>query len=653
MKRIRRWILLFAVFGNPVLFAQVDRANVTGTIHDPTGAAVGGATITVTYPATGVTRSTTSNEVGVYFIASLPVGAAVISVVDPGFRTIRAETDLKVGETKTLDFSFELANIENSVEVVADQELARNMIAIGSSLDSKTLSEIPINGRNWGNLMALTPGAVDTGAGNGTSVRFLGRGPDDNNYRVDGVDATSVRNQTQSKSRLLISTDAISEFRVSSGMYTAETGGAPGGQVEIVSKAGANEVHGSIFEYFRNSALDSRSPFDGARLPPFRLNQFGGTAGGPLKRDRTFFFASYEGLVQSQGQTQIGFVPSDSFRAGVAPALKPILDVYPEGQKVVNASVMQWTGVASATQNEHVGLIRVDHRFTDKLSGYFRFSKNSTDIFAPNSALPVGTHNFDAPTSGLFDFLYLASPVTTNELRIGANYSEPLHSRVTGGPNIAVSVPSLSSLPAATFRIAFGLSQSIVDQWSTLHGAHTFKAGVELRRVQLIIHDGPNAQAGTLTYASLPDFQANKLTTVEYSSELPTKQVRKIGYFPFFQDEWKVKSNLTATLGLRYEYYGVFSEIHNREIPFDISACGGYCAPGSRFNYPDRTILRPEPAWRGRLAGTRERWFVSAADSTMAMRSLAISTIRRTTTHSGSRFHRRQRRICPFPSTRS
>src|SRR5206468_3491464 len=155
-------------------------------------------------------------------------------------------------------------------------ELIRDSAAVGSTLGNTQISQLPINGRNWGNLMALVPGAVDTGAGNGSSVRFFGRGGDDNNFHIDGVDATSVRNQGQSKSRLLISTDAISEFRVSSELYTAESGGSPGGQIDIVSKAGANDFHGSIFEYLRNSALDSRSPFDGKTLPPFKLNQFGG-----------------------------------------------------------------------------------------------------------------------------------------------------------------------------------------------------------------------------------------------------------------------------------------------------------------------------------------------------------------------------------------
>ena len=468
-----------------VALAQVDRATVTGTLRDPAGSVITGGAITVTFPATGQHRAVSSPAFGVFLAPGLPVGHAIIDAVKSGFRSIRMETDLNVGETRTLDLTMEIASIETSVQVVGEAELVRDSAAIGVAFENTQISQLPMNGRNFGNLMALVPGAVDTG---GSNIRFLAHCGDDNNLRIDGVDATSVRNQTQ-KSRLLVSTDAISEFRVNTAMYTAESGGAPAGQIEIVTKSGGNQFHGSLFEYLRNSAVDSRSPFDGATVPPFRLNQFGGTLGGKLLNDQTFFFVSYEGLIQRQGKTQIGFVPSDVFRAKAVPAIQPILSIYPKGQISLNANYDQWTGVGSSTQDEHVGLIRLDHRFTDKLGSYFRFSKNSTESFAPSSALPVGTRNLDAPTSGLFEFMHLVSPRTTHELRLGANYAQPLNSWSQSGINIAVSVPSLSAIPADTRRIAFGITQSLIDQWTTLRGAHTLKAGAEVRRLQLIIHD--------------------------------------------------------------------------------------------------------------------------------------------------------------------
>jgi hypothetical protein len=590
----RLWVLFFVcLLWAPNVSAQGDRATVTGTVRDSSGAAVANGTISLTYPSTGQSRQAASNERGEYFITGLPIGAVSIQVARDGFRPVRIDTNLTVGETRTLDLTLEVASVEASVEVRSPVALVRNTASVAAVLGSTQIGELPMNGRNWGNLMMLVPGAVDTGAGNGSSVRFVGHGGDDNNFRIDGVDATSVRNQSQGKSRLLLSSDAISEFRVSSALYSAELGGASGGQVEIVTKSGGNTLHGDAFEYFRNSALDARSPFDGPKVPEFHLNQFGATLGGPVHQDRTFFFGSYEGLRQRQGLTQIGFVPSPAYRASVAPALKSIVDDYPEGQTPVNASVMQWKGVAYATQNEHVGLIRVDHRFTDKLTTYARVSKNSTRIFTPSATLPFGTQNPDAPTSGVVDLLYLVSSRTTNELRIGTNYSEPLNSTSSGGADIAISVPSFSVIPARTFRVAVGHSQSVVDQWTSFRGAHTLKAGFDLRHVQLEIHDGPNAQAGTLTYASLADFQANRINTAEYSAELPMKDLRKIQYFGYVQDDWRLSSSLSANLGVRYEYYGVFKEAHGRAIPFDINACGGYCATGSTFAHPDRNNFAP------------------------------------------------------------
>jgi len=599
--RLQTLILLCAVLSSSLpLFGQVDRATVTGVLRDPSGGVVTDATITIAYPATNLSRSVVSNAQGVYLLGNLPVGHAVIEAGKAGFRPIHVDTDLKVGETKTLDFEMDLAGVDSTVEVLAEADLVRNSAAVGATFDDQQISQLPINGRNWSSLMTLTPGAIDTGAGNGASVRFFASGADDNNYRIDGVDATSVRNQTESKSRLMISEDAIAEFRVNSQMYTAETGGATAGQVEVATKSGTNQVHGTVFEYFRNSALDSRSPFDGAKLPLFHMNQYGGTVGGAIVKDRTFLFLSYEGLTQNRGITQIGLVPSDAFRAAAVPAVKPLINLYPEGQTPINANVWQWNGVGQSTQKENVGNARLDHRFNDKWSSYFRFTKNSTEIFAPNAALPYGTRNLDAPTSGVFDFLYLVSPNSTNELRIGADYAQPLNS-IPSGAEGTISIPNLSSIPGGNRRIAIGITQSLVDQWATLRGSHTVKAGIEMRRVQLIVHDF-NLSDGTASFASLSDFQNDKLNTLAGSGELPTKQMRKIEYFGYLQDEWKVRPTFTANLGLRYEFFNAFHEIHKRDVPFDIQGCNGYCPAGSDFAFPKTTNFAPRVsfAWTPR-----------------------------------------------------
>ncbi len=604
MKIALRLLALLAVCG--AAFAQKDRATLTGTVRDPSGSVVPEAKVTVTFPATGLIRSVTTTGAGVYLVPQLPVGSASIDVEKAGFRTIHLEIPLSVGQTRTLDHTFEVSTTTSAVEVVSEADLVRNSAEYGNTFQNSQISRLPINGRNWGTLMTLVPGAVDTGAGSGSSVRFFGHLGDDNNFRIDGVDATSVRNQSNSKSRLAITLEAISEFRVTSALYTAETGGSNGGQIEIVTKSGANRLHGSAFEYLRNNIFDARSPFDGRNLPPFRLNQYGGTLGGAFVRNKMFFFATYEGLIQRQGITQTGFVPDAAFRARAVPAIAPLLAFYPEGQTATSTpNVRLYTGVGNSTQDEHVGIFRLDRTFSGSLTGYLRFSKNRTVIFAPNSALPYGTRNKDAPTSGVIALQWTVSPRTTNEFRLGANYAQPLNSIPTGAP-ASFSIPSLSTIPGGNRRLAVGITESLVDQWSSLRGAHTLKAGLEIRRVQLIVHDY-NLSDATASYASLAAFQNNQLNTLAGSGELPTKQNRKIQYFGYGQDEWKIRPNFTANLGLRYEFYNVFTERFNRDIPFDIQDCGGYCPVGSEYAHPDLNNFAPRVsfAWSPEALGNR------------------------------------------------
>ena len=199
-----------------------------------------------------------------------------------GFRTLQTKPFvLTVGETRTLDVSLELAAVDSKIEIqaVADA-LAASSVSVSSLISSQQLDELPVNGRNWASLMALAPGAVDSANGSNTAVHFFATQNDDTNYRVDGVDATSIRNQNMRlNSRLLMSEDAIAEFRVNSALFTAESGGSMGGQVEVVTKSGTNALHGSAFEYARNAVCDARRFTDTGSLPPFQLNQYGGSVG--------------------------------------------------------------------------------------------------------------------------------------------------------------------------------------------------------------------------------------------------------------------------------------------------------------------------------------------------------------------------------------
>jgi hypothetical protein len=424
MKRTGTVTLLFM---SAVCFGQADRAAVTGTISDASHSVLPKANVSVAYPETGLRREMQSSSSGVFHIGGLPIGECYLEVSAAGFRPVKTKPFvLSVGETRTLDVTLEIAAAA-AVEVqdVADA-LMHSEASIQSVISSQQLNELPVNGRNWQSLMALAPGAVDGASGSNSSVHFFATSSDDVNYRVDGVDATSIRNQSMRlNSRLLMSEDAIAEFRVNSALFTAESGGSGGGQVEVVSKSGSNSLHGSAFEYARDVRFDARSPFDPKTLPPFRLNQFGGSVGGPVLKNRTFFFLSYEGLRQDKDQAVIGFVPTQAFRdraLKTSPAIKPLLDAFPAPAGRINdQDIGEWRGIVPQTQNEDVGTLRVDHRFSDRWSSYFRFTRNHAFTSLP-VALDTNNESDNAPVNGVLQLLYVISPRSVNELRLGGNW---------------------------------------------------------------------------------------------------------------------------------------------------------------------------------------------------------------------------------------
>jgi len=279
----------------------------------------------------------------------LPVGTYTVSISKDGFKPlVISGVDLLFGQVRTLDGTLALGATSNSVEVTATTEaLNRTNAEVDGVIESSQIREIPINGRNWATLMTLAPGAINTGDGGQRSIRFDGHSLDDSNFTFDSIDTSGVQEQTQkAETRLSISLDSIAEFRVATSVYTAESGAAGGAQVNVESKSGSNQFRGTLYDYLRNDALDTRSPFDGSKIPPFRLNQFRAQLGGPVVKDKAFFFANYEGLRQTLGQTLIGFVPSAAVRAqalAVSPVLKPIIDSFPKGRR-------RWTPTPTKSQ---------------------------------------------------------------------------------------------------------------------------------------------------------------------------------------------------------------------------------------------------------------------------------------------------------------
>ncbi len=444
--------------------AQTDRATLEGTITDPSGGTIAGASVNVTEVATGISQIRKTNSHGYYFFPGLAVGEYTISVSNPGFKSKNFESViLQVGETRTFDVRLTVGEVDEEVEVEAEANpLERTSAASATVISTNQIANLPVNGRDWSGLTLLAPFAQDDGGGDQRTIRFAGRARDDNNFNFDGVDAGGIQEQAQkSQVRLQISEDAVEEYRVNSALYDAEYGTQAGGQINVVTKSGGNDFHGTLFGYFRNSIFDARNfndgtpdPITGAFVPtsvlPFRMGQYGLTFGGPIQKDKTFFFISYEGLRQLQQDTSNGtiFVPSASFVQDIlvngrtvtnngttttfnpTPQMCAILQGYPWrastgtvagcapkvvfpdsffsncslpaancglqlGPNDMATDIENFTHPIQTTVHEDTWLVRSDHKFSDKTTLYGRAQR---DISLVNAQIGVTGGLDDAAT---------------------------------------------------------------------------------------------------------------------------------------------------------------------------------------------------------------------------------------------------------------
>jgi outer membrane receptor protein involved in Fe transport len=588
-------LLLLAAPANSL--AQIDRAEVNGTVADASGAVVPGASIQIVQTATGETRNTLSSDRGTFVLSSLPIGRFTITVDKVGFSQLRiADIDLNAGVTRTINAQMKVASSAQTVDVEADRiagELDKNDATFGGTIQSVQVARLPLNGRNIATLELLAPGAIDSGSGQQASIRFAGQGIDDNNYRFDGVDAAGgIRQAIKSGLRLQFSTEAIAEFKVAAGGYTADTGGSAGGQVSLISKSGTNSFHGSIFEYLRNNYFDALSPIKSTYHPNFHLNQFGGNLGGPVLRERTFFFVNYEGFRQTLGGIpSVGTVPSAAFRAQVIaaqPALAPWLNAYPTGStpSATDPNAALYTAVVPSPNQENSGVIRIDHRIGAKDSMYGRYNVDdgvSTSALNPaGQAITVNSRvqNFVLEEEHIF------SPTLLNEAELGFNRNTYIQNQNTGLP-YNISITGFTGLSETYNKAQVPTTFSVNDTVTLTRGQHTIKAGVDIRRVYI---NEANSTDGTLSYTSEPKLVAGQLNSIQVTAPLNDRGLRKTQYAGYAQDQWKVTPDLTFNYGLRYNYFSPFVEGHNNEDPFDIASCNGYCGIGSEFyfrNYLD------------------------------------------------------------------
>jgi Carboxypeptidase regulatory-like domain/TonB dependent receptor len=601
MKLLARYALIISLILSPLFaWAQIDRTELNGTVTDPSGATVANVKVTITQEGTNQRRTVTTDGHGQFVVSSLPIGRFTVVFTLDGFKDLRiADLDLHSGDVRTINAKLEVGEVTQTVGVEADlggAQLDKSNATFGGTIQSVQVSKIPLNGRNITNLELLAPGAIDSGSGAQSSIRFSGNGTDDNNFRLDGVDASGVFHASlKSALRLQFSTEAVAEFKVDSGAYTADTGGSAGGQVSLISKTGTNAFHGSVFDYLRNSYFDASGPIQSKnKRPVFQLNQFGGSLGGPIIKDRTFFFVNYEGFRQQLGGVpQTGFVPSASFRSELTfaqPALAFIVNAYPQGQaSTSDPNVDSFTGVVPSPNSENAGTIRVDHRFSQKDSGYARYNIDDGVSTSALNALAQGITVTSRVQNFVLEETHIVNPRVINEVQFGFNRNTYLQSQQTGLP-FNFSITGFTSLSENYTKEQVGQSESINDTVTWTKGYHTLKFGAE---IMFPWFNEQNSVDGTATYINEPALLANQLSTFQTTAALPDKGMRKIHVAGYAQDEWKISENLTLNYGLRYNYFSPFHEVHNNEDPFDIADCGGYCGIGTSFYHPNYLSFDP------------------------------------------------------------
>lgn len=606
------FILLALVGFQPThLVAQVSGATLSGTITDNTGAVIPGASLSITRTATGTVAKVKTNSTGFYTVPNLTAGLYEVDVEVPGFSTeLRKNLQLAVGASIALNFSMHPGQVVQTVDVSTDLpmvELATSTIS--HVVESTTVRELPLNGRDWTQLAAIQPGvtvvqsqqsAAAAGSpranrGFGNQMTVSGARPQQNNYRLDGISINDYSNGGPgSVLGVNLGVDAIQEFSVITSNYDASYGRASGGIINAITRSGTNKFHGSAYEFLRDSALDTSSYFDIVK-PSFVRNQFGGALGGPIRKDKTFFFADYEGINQHQGLATVDTVPSANARQGnlstgqvtVDPQVAPFLGFYPlpNGRLLGSGDTGVYNFSANVISSENFGTARVDQQLTGKdlLSATVLVDEGKTsqpdaldttliDSNTLREALVVQeNHTFSSALVNAARFGINRQKVVGNEnpvaiLPLAANTSLGF---VPGRAAGFIIVPGLTTYTGGVGsanhpHFAFNSFQFYDDAFWTL-GANTIKFGGSVERMQLneLYSSRPNGQFG---FGSLKAFLTNHPTNAK--ADLPVSDtefgMRQTLFGLYLNDDVRLRPNLTVNLGVRYEPATVPAEVHGK-----------------------------------------------------------------------------------------
>ena len=604
------------------LYSQATGGTITGSVHDAGGALVTDAELSIVNVNTGIAQAVQTNKDGYYTIPNLLPGPYRITATAPGFApSITSGLDITVGAQLTVNVTLLIGKATQSVQVNGAAGVDLVTSTLSSEIDGTAIRELPLNGRDWTQLATLEPGVnevrnqspiggvgsadVSRGArGFGNQLSVAGTRPTQNNYRLDGISFNDYTNGAPgSVLGPLSGVDAIAEFSVLTSDYTAEYGKTSGGVINAVTKSGTNQFHGDAYEFIRNSALDARNYFDGPSIPPFKRNQFGASLGGPILRDKTFFFFNYEGLRQSLSSTNTNIVPSNDARNGifyvqnadgsttqqslpVDPQVAPYLNFWhvPNGAVLApgNTAIYKDVTLQKGTDNFYTG--RITHHFSNNDSLGVTFLYDKSFLTNPDALNNIGFSNSNSRPFGSVEETHTFTPNLVNSFRIGFSRNSasiatspainPLAAETTLGAVPGQPAPFISVPGIATFfggldgfpNFSFGWnSYQLYDDAFFTRGKHSIKFGFATEYMQSnnIFHFFDN---GRFSFASLQDFLTNQPQSFsgnEPSSDSP-RNIRETLYGGYIQDDWHALPNLTLNLGVRYEMTTIPTETHNK-----------------------------------------------------------------------------------------
>jgi hypothetical protein len=625
-------------------YAQVTGATLSGTITDPSGAVVPNAQVSMRNTATGVTRTVTADTAGLYVAPNLLPGTYEISVTAPGFNTSKeSNVELGVGAQQQLNFSLKVGETTQTVQVTeAVPQIQTTSSTLTSEVEATTVRELPLNGRDWASLATLSPGVIglnqevqlpfESGAlrgnrGFGSQLTIAGGRPTQNNYRLDGLSISDYTNGSGSVIGVTLGVDAIQEFSVITGNYSAEYGRTSGGVINAISRSGTNAFHGDAYEFWRNDALDANDFFsnrNGAPLPFLRRNQFGAAAGGPIIKDRTFIFGDYEGIRDAEGVASgNNTVPSENARLGILAGkaglgnaagtpcsnswnksgtpdghyLSPQASVcvndnalkyvalFPHANGPVTGDVASFVFAPTRVVTENFVTVRVDHKISDKDSLFATYNRDNSPFTTPDGFDTTSILSGVLRHVAALEWTHTLTPTLLNTARLGYNRNFTTNNLTTGAINSAYGDPSLSMLPgydAPGMLVSGGGSRTSAGlpggytyfRWNSIQfyddafwtrGNHSLRFGfaMENMRYNPLTLYLPN---GLLRIGSLTNLLTNQPKSLEAGlpSKVSPRGYRETLFGGYVQDDWHWRHNLTLNIGLRYEMSTVVSEQYGK-----------------------------------------------------------------------------------------